>query len=191
MIQAHASAAILALTAAIGAAVWTSACASSSSPAPVDAGLPIDCATFQLGWGKEEGGQFVPFRDDDTAEITRGFQGFRFIDSVLRVSGGAQATKITVRFRSVIDGQPAPVDAAAAFDLPASASPDGARVVPTVQVFYNDTPMPELLGRDDTVEIAATAGTCTARTKARVKLALGPCQPAPEGKTSLCADGGL
>ncbi len=152
-------------------------------PPPPDGG---GC-TFALEWGKLDAGSFAPFADADPAEITVGFQGFRFIESVVEISGVAAATTL-FNFQIAVEGHPAYVQAASTSTL--VRQPSGA-LRADVLVFFNDIPMAELIGRNAQIRATASAAGCRGTDGATVVLVdQTDCVQQPDGGI-LCTDGGV
>lgn len=135
-----------------------------SAPAPAaDAGP--DC-TVALAWGHRVGGEFVPFEDGDEAEITLGFQGFRYIWSAARVSD-TSASGAVFDFHVEVSGH-APYSQMGV-GVPMTAGPQG-RYADQLLVFFNDIPLPEMVGRDATIVTRVTADGCRGDDRATVRL---------------------
>lgn len=132
---------------------------------------------LDIQWGLRKDGAFVALADGDAAPVTLGFQGFRFVDGVARVEG-TDATQARFRFDAEVDGQSPVTQEAGVFDL--TQGDDGAKYAESVQLFFNDTPMPQLLGRTCQTRVTATVGPCKAVLVVDVVLTLGGCQPPPE-----------
>lgn len=151
-------------------AIVLSSCSAPEERPMVDA-APVCTSTMQLEWGRMVNGAYTPFRDGDTAEIVLGFQGFRFIDAIARIRG-VQAKEATFTFEATLDGREPMVQDAGSFTTKPS---DGALYVHALQLFFNDVPMPELLGQSVTVVVKGNAAGCSAQTGARVSLVRGGC----------------
>lgn len=154
-------------------------------PSPPDAS-PICTGTLATQWGQRVGADFVPFHDGDDAPITFGFQGFRFVAGPARLSG-VSATAATFLFQVTLDGQPPVTQNVGRFDL--HPGPDGALYADGLQLFFNDLPVAQVLGRNATVVLLAQAAGCTAQSTVTVKLVRGGCQSADGG--TECPDAGL
>jgi hypothetical protein len=128
-----------------------------------------DAMVCELGvaWGPRRSPGFAPFLDGDTAEITRGFQGFRYIDSTLRITGTVDAEG-EVWFQIEVD-QREPYAQRGRIEFP-RAEADGARYA-DVLVFFNDIPIAELVGRSARVTARLASGACEAVHAATVTLA--------------------
>lgn len=146
----------------IALATLGSACGPPKPPLP-DAG---PCA-LEASWGREPGCSFQPFADGQKAEITLGFQGFRFIESAARLTGTSEPMGKLV-FGLTIEGQPTSVQSSQTVEL--RQGPDGALYAHQVLVFLNDIPLAELIGRRAEVTLGATAGACRAQHKVSVTL---------------------
>jgi len=156
-------------------------CTGEGPSTPVDSGPPC---SLQLEWGRMQSGTFVAFKDGDTAEITLGFQGFRFIDSVARIRSG-RGSSATFKLQSTVEGGSPRSQDAGPFDGTIGA--DGALYVSNVQLFFNDLPLPDLLGKKVAVIVVANAGGCTGRANAQVALVRGGCMDADGGIASCDA----
>ncbi len=151
-------------------------CPSPSSQPDADP----DCE-FELEWGRLEQGTFAPFMSGESAEITLGFQGFRYISSILQVSRST-ADSISIQFQIDVDGHDSYVQAPDSVAV--SSGPGNARYAENILVFFNDIPMPELLGRDALVIAQGVADGCTGRYQTTVTLV-------DEENCLETADGGL
>lgn len=141
------------------------ACASEDPKSePADAG---PSCSFTLGWGhRDANGGYQAFQDGDQAEITLGFQGFRYIQSVLRLEG-VTATSAKHSARIVVEGQEPYV----LTDTPVKVHEEGgALVTDEVLVFFNDLPIAELVGKQAEITLTAKAGGCTGSVKRSVVL---------------------
>ncbi len=160
------------------------ACGPDAADDPVDAGPPCE---FVLSWGyRAPGGDYQAFADGSVSEITLGFQGFQYIQSSMRVSG-ASAKSGSFSFRVIVDGH-APYTLA---DTPAelAAGPGGMLYADKVNVFFDDVPLAELIGRNADVTARGKVGGCTGTTAATVMLADDdPCMEGPSGEP-LCPGG--
>jgi hypothetical protein len=120
-----------------------------------------------IEWGYvTDTGDFIAYSDDDDAEIVLGFQGFRYINSVVEIID-TTATQATAQFQIDVDGH-------ATYGQPGgplttTTSPRGV-YVNDLLVFFNDIPMPELVGRTCTIIARATADGCVGTYSARVTL---------------------
>ncbi|MFO0568518.1 MAG: hypothetical protein U0263_22845 [Polyangiaceae bacterium] len=131
---------------------------------PADAG---PSCTFTLTWGhRDSGGAFVPFTDGDDAEITLGFQGFRYIQSVLRLEN-VQATSASHSARIVVEGQ----DPYSLSDTPVKVHDEGGALYSDeVLVFFNDLPIADIVGKNAQITLTAKAAKCVGTTKTQVTL---------------------
>ena len=156
------------------------------SPGAPDAQPACD-ASPRVAWGRRVNGAFVAFADGDSAEVIRGFQGFRFIDGVAQVSGASAAQGIFT-FQVTVDGHDPSTQSVGRLDL--VAGPNGTLEANALQLFFNDIPMPELIGRSADVVLVANVAGCSAQAHAKVKLTTGSCQ-LPDGGIVPCADAGF
>ena len=109
--------------------------------------------------------------------VTQGFQGFLFVRLGLRSPQPLPAV-LQVKVHAVLDN---------GVDVWVPARPvkvDGwqaggqSRDVP---VYFNDTPLPELLGRKATLEVVASAGQCALRAQGEAVLVVGGFMAADAG----------
>lgn len=173
---------------AVAGLLLVSGCGEGSGEADAgpDASADAACARpLELGWGRREGGAFVPYRDGEAGKVTLGFQGFRFIDGVARLSG-TEAKAATFRLQVTVEGQPPSSQELGKIDL--LPGPDGALYAEPLQLFFNDVPLPEIVGRPATVIVRATVAPCTAQQTVRLTLERGGCQ-SEDGGTE-CPDAG-
>lgn len=155
------------------AAVLVVALLGCPQPPPAPDGGPC---TLAIAWGREPGCVFSPYADGQKAEMTLGFQGFRFIESAVRLTGASEpAAKLT--FELAIEGQASSVQPGGTLDLQPGA--DGALYAHEVLVFLNDVPLAELIGRRADVTLSATVDTC--RAKHQVSLTLVDDDPGIQG----------
>ena len=122
---------------------------------------------YTLNWGhRSPGGAFEPFKDGDDAEITLGFQGFRYIRSALELKD-VKAPSATYSARIVVDGQ-TPYSLA---DTPVKVSEEGgALFADEVLVFFNDIPIAEIVAKNAEITVTAKAAGCVGSTKRTVTL---------------------
>jgi hypothetical protein len=152
----------------------------STEPEPV----PTCEAAIEVDWGFDDQG-FVPFDDGDFCELTLGFQGFRYVDSVVRLAG-SDASEAVLSFRIEVEGQEA-YSQKAVQDL--SAGPDGSLLAEDVLVFFNDIPVPELIGQQTTISLHVEAAVCEANDSTMVTLVDDEdCVQAPDGGYDCSGD---
>lgn len=169
------------------AALGMLGCSEDSAAPPTDAG-PVCTGTLELSWGQRKNGGYVAFQDGDSGEITLGFQGFRYIDSTMRLAG-VSATSAVFGFRIEIDGHPPYNQSADSAEV--TSGPDGALYADDVLVFFNDLPIAEVIGRNATITAQAKAAGCSASAKARVKLVDEEACIELEDGGLQCQDGGV
>jgi len=123
--------------------------------------------TYTLTWGhRASGGAFVPFSDGDDAEITLGFQGFRYIQSTLRLEN-VKAESASHSARIVVEGQ----DPYSLSDTPVKVHDEGGGLFSDeVLVFFNDLPIADIVGKTAEITLTAKAGGCLGTTKTTVTL---------------------
>jgi len=134
--------------------IFVSALAGCSGGAGVPDATPCG---FELEWGYRQGGAFIPFGDGDDAEITLGFQGFRYVISTLRLSN-VDGALVQLLAQVAVAGEE-PFSQRSTFDMPA-ADPGGDRYIDDVLVFFNDIPIPQLVGKTATVSVRVDASGC-------------------------------
>jgi hypothetical protein len=158
------------------------ACATPPQPG-LDAG---PCAlTVELGRAvSENDSTFLPFRDGELVDLVFGFQGFRFIQSMARLD--SDAGEVTLEFDIGVEGHPR-------FQVPGGTfrpRKDGSNAyVDRLLVFFNDIPVPELVGRAVEIRTTVVSGRCTGRHKASVVFS-NRVQCQSEDGGSPCADAG-
>lgn len=137
-------------------------------PAP-DAAPDATPCSLELAWGPRRVAGFRAFVDGDRAEITLGFQGFRYISSSLRAELAEEPTPEDRMWAQIA------VDGHEVFTITStlgmsSRESDGARYADDVLVFFNDIPIPQLVGREADIEVRARVGGCAGSYRARVTL---------------------
>ena len=124
-------------------------------PPPPDGGS----CELELQWGREPGCLFTAYATGQNAEMTLGFQGFRFVESAARLTGTtAPSAKFT--FELAIEGQSPSAQPAGTIEL--RAGDDGALYAHELLLFLNDVPLAELVGRRADITLGATIGPCHA-----------------------------
>jgi hypothetical protein len=152
------------------------------------AGTDAAPCTFELEWGRFAGGVFVPYTTGETAEITIGFQGFRFIYSAVRIRG-VSASLATFMFDVTVDGHPTYFQDVGASDV--FAGPDGEQYADEVLVFFNDIPQAELLTRNAVIVAYGAANGCAGRDEVSVILVDNDTCIAPPDGGNQCSDAGM
>lgn len=122
---------------------------------------------YTLSWGyRTPSGAFQPFKDGDDAEITLGFQGFRYIQSALALEN-VKAQSATYSARIVVEGQ-TPYSLS---DTPVKVTEEGgALIADEVLVFFNDIPIAEIVAKNAEITVTAKAAGCIGSTKTTVTL---------------------
>lgn len=168
------------------AAFLLAACGcSNGTPPPADGGPSCE---VEVTWGRVVKEAFVAFQNGDRAEITLGFQGFRFIISAGRLRR-TQASRAAFNFDVSVEGQSPVVQWTGTVDL-RPGEPD-ARYADDLLVFFNDVPLAELIGRRAEIITMARAGPCAGRHAVTVILDdADPCVQLADGG-SQCPDGGF
>ncbi|MBK7584950.1 MAG: hypothetical protein IPI67_32770 [Myxococcales bacterium] len=123
--------------------------------------------TLTLGFGyRDASGGFVLFQDGDDAELTLGFQGFRYIQSVLEL-GDVSATSAQHSARIIVEGQ----EPYTLSDTPVKLHDEGGKLrSDEVLVFFNDLPVVDIIGKSTEITLTAKAGGCIGSTKTVVTL---------------------
>ena len=171
-----------ALTVAVAAALLV-----GCGPEPPET-TPTTTATchFELSLGSMSDGVVKPFSDGDEAPVVLGFQGFRFIDAAVTVLG-ATGTDAAIRVRATADGHdPIMSDTHATL----ISKGESGSIAEHVQIFFNDIPMAELLGRSCRLEARATVAGCTGEDDVSVLLVDGGCMP-PDADAGIPDAGSL
>ncbi len=121
--------------------------------------------SFTLEWGRRADGVFTPFSDGDTAELTLGFQGFRYVITAARLVD-MSIDELDFHFDVAVDGQTPWTQNGRAVAAPAA---DGS-YVDYLLVFFNDVPIAELIDRTATIHAEVTAAGCTGEVTTAVTL---------------------
>ena len=164
-------------------------------PSVTDPGATPPC-NAKIEWGRRLGAAVVTFHDGDRAEVTLGFQGWRFINSAARLTS-TNAEHASFAYDVDLEGVMPYHQGGGISAL--HPGPDGALYAENLPIFLNDLPLCQLVGRRATVRTTATLGSCVAQTQATVVLTHGmacfqnsdgtiDCSPADGGV--ICADGG-
>lgn len=133
-----------------------------------------DCGTT-LAWGHLRDGGFTAFQSGDLAPVTEGFQGFRFIVSSAKVTGASPGTA-RFDFDISLEGQP-PFSQPIAGELRQRGD---ALYADEVLVFFNDVPMPQLVGKQAEIGVHTSAG-CGANQRVTVRLTRDTCRQVEDG----------
>lgn len=138
-------------------------CPNGGDPPPPDASCSMEIA---LGSGSVD--DFVPATSGDTAEVVLGFQGFRMLVYTLRMEGAPDS-------RAEVSGYVTIPDTGLEVSqlprsVPLREGPDGARYVEELLLFFNETPVSEIVGRDADLELVARSGDCLGTLALRVAL---------------------
>ena len=120
---------------------------------------------FTLEWGRRAEGVFTPYGDGDSAELTLGFQGFRYVISAARLVDMA-IDELSFHFDVSVDGQTPWTQNGR---TTATAAADGS-YVDYLLVFFNDVPIAELVDRTATIHAEVTAAGCTGEDTAAITL---------------------
>lgn len=168
-----------------------------SGPAaePSDAGFveEEEPCTMVATLGHEGAGRdFVPYAEGDPAEIVLGYQGFRFIQVVLRTEGIEDA-RLLASFTIEVAGQ-APYPQVSWIDV--ASADDGIAYSPVFLVYFNDITYSDIIDRDCTLGVSVAHRRCPDTTSVRVHLVdEDPCIHVPGGEDDAGAcvdrDGGV
>lgn len=141
-------------------AVLVCAACSSSDPTRPDAGIdagPCDL-TATLGVGGR-GAEFVPLRDGDVGEVIVGYQGFIFIQTILRLEGLTEG-QVLAPFTIDLEDHESYADNKRV-DLVDGG--DGAGYSGPLSLYFNDFPLPDVVGRQCALHVAVTRQGCSSR----------------------------
>jgi hypothetical protein len=142
-------------------------CAPEAPSGSAEPDAPDNCEVA-LDWGHGSAQQFVPYSDGDDAEITLGFQGFRFIESVLRLEG-LQGDRGSYSARVSVQGHDPYMLPATPVEL--TVGPNGSTYAENARIFFNDLAIADIVGRQAEIAVAfTTALGCTGRTTREVVL---------------------
>ncbi len=111
--------------------------------------------------GPKRVGDFHAFASGENAELTLGFQGFRYISSSVRIAGdeAQDEDQGVVLFQIAVDGQDEPYSFTHPFKLE-NEEADGWRYDDGLQVFFNDIPVAETVGKSAAITARGTLGNC-------------------------------
>lgn len=133
---------------------------SSGEGDPAEAGpdaAPCDLMITLGTGGPAE--RFVPFAADDVAEIIVGYQGFIFIQTILAIEP-VPAGQVIAPFTLVMDGRE-PFGETKRVDL--AAGGDGSAYSPPLTLYFNDFPLPEIVGQRVRVDVQIDRDGCSGR----------------------------
>lgn len=123
--------------------------------------------SIDIEWGPERITDFEAYADGDPAEITLGFQGLRYIITTVRMRSETGGTG-QLWFQIDVDGHEAySLSSAVAVPDPEG---DGARYLDYALVYFNDIPMPELVGRNASISARLVFEGCSGVHGATVEL---------------------
>jgi hypothetical protein len=116
------------------------------------------CAmTARLGVGGR-GAEFVPLEDGDAGEVIVGYQGFIFIQTILELSG-APAGQVLAPFTISLEGHDPYADNKR---VDVTDGGDGAVYSAPLSIYFNDFPLPDVVGKECTLRVSITQGDCRA-----------------------------
>lgn len=151
----------------IGIVVACTACSDPTNPPP-NADADVICPELGVELGKNTPQGFVPFHDGQTIGVLLGFQGFRFIDGAAKLTGIVDATEFAFfRFQVTFQNHSPSVQDLAA---PITKNADGTHRAESVQIFFNDIPMAELLDENPRIDAHVKIGECSAKQTLSVRL---------------------
>jgi hypothetical protein len=139
----------------------------SGDDAPSDAGP--DAAPCELVVTLGTGGpaeRFVPFSAHDVAEVIVGYQGFIFIQTILAIEP-VPAGQVIAPFTLVMDGRE-PFGETKRVDL--TDGDDGSAYSPPLTLYFNDFPLPELVGQRLRVDVQIDRDGCSGRFATELEL---------------------
>ena len=154
-------------------AIVTSCLAVAAVPlagCPDDGVEPVADASCDLGVsvGTGSADDYAPLVDGDEAEVILGFQGFRMLEVTLRVEGSDEPRADVSGYVTI---EETGVEVA---QLPRTTAlvegPDGARYAEGFLVFFNDTPVSEIVGREGELELIARSAGCVGGTRVTLSM---------------------
>lgn len=125
--------------------------------------------SLELDWGPLRNGDFQVYGDGDKAELTAGFQGFRYIKSTIRTTSPESPALGKIFFQVEVEGQET-YSLGEVSEVP-ELEADNARYFDDVLVFFNDVPIAELIGRKVKVTTRLTLNNCVGTQTSEIVLA--------------------
>lgn len=160
--------------AVIVAAAAAQGCTSPATSATVDAGGsesdamgPCDASAIVYKISVDD--EAVDLAEGATLPVTRGFQGFLFVRVGLRTP---LVLPQTIKLKAHIE-VPGEVDRVVVYATVQTEAVAGGYRTTDVPVFFNDTPLAELVGRSATVELWTQSPGCRLQGSAKVTLGTG------------------
>lgn len=146
-----------------------SALLASACPTQESAPDATPCS-MDVEFGPRRMDDFQAFSNGAKAELVLGFQGFRYISSSVRIlAEGAESEKRgSMLFQISLEGQE-PYSLRIPFQ-PAAKEADGWRYGDSLQIFFNDTPVAETVGKNVTIAAKASLGDCVGTYSVNVKI---------------------
>lgn len=133
-----------------------------------DGGSPDATCTLDVELGAGGPASFEPVADGDDAEVVLGFQGFRMLIFTMRLEGTDDELAEVSGLVSVDDG------AIEVAQLPRVVrlreGPDHARYAEELLIFFNETPIADIVDRPAEIELVARSGGCVGGTRVMVVL---------------------
>ncbi len=147
---------------------------STPSPSYSDAGGHEDvaigpCDASALIYKISIKDEAVDLAEDATLPVTRGFQGFLFVRVGLKTP---LVLPQTIKLKAHVE-VPGEVDQVAVYSTVKTAGGAGTYQTTDIPVFFNDTPLAELVGKEATVALWTQSTGCRLRAKASVRLSSG------------------
>lgn len=131
-------------------------CPDSPDPPAADAGLDAPCdLTVTLGVGGR-GPDFVPLEDGDVAEVIVGYQGFIFLQTILKVEGLGTG-QVLAPFTISLDGHE-PYGDNKRVDLVDEG--DGAAYSAPLSLYFNDFPLSDVVGKSCQLAVTVDRQGC-------------------------------
>ncbi len=127
-----------------------------STPAAPDA---TPC-TMEMQWGPVRDTEFQPFLTNDSAELTKGFQGFLYVLSTLSMVTEDDPTGAQIVFQIDVDGQEIYTVRQPVTDTVSAPNADGVRYFDEARPRFDDIPLPDLIGRNTTITTSLRVGEC-------------------------------
>lgn len=176
----------------LGVAAILAGCPDAPGPGPSDAGPDAPCDIgVSLGVGGR-GANFVPLEDGDVAEVIVGYQGFIFLQIILRAEG-LPPGQVLAPFTISLDGHE-PYGDDKRVDV--ADGGDGAVYSAPLSIYLNDFPLPDIVGRTCRLAVSVYQQGCRAQFGVDLELRdEDPCihtvdDPEHTGCTSPDADAG-
>ena len=139
---------------------------------------------MEVEWGPKRTNGFEAFSDGARAELTLGFQGFRYVSSTVRMATDSDADRGEMLFQISVEDQETYV-VTQPFEV-VEEEADGWRYNDDALVFFNDLPPADVVGKEVIVTARGSIGNCRGAHTATVTVVDDDnCVEQPDG-TLLC-----